>query len=133
MIKLACISQIKEWLLAGRTRMWIHLQILKPDNPSEDLQQISEWFNNLSQNAQMATLNNMYAEAYDSCAIENKEEREEQKSLMYERYLFLYRTAVENKETNVAKGILDSISKLLGLNEADKLEIRSHNIELEII
>lgn len=62
-------------------------------------------------------------EAYHTCKIENEGERQRQRELMYSRFLELYREAKERHDHNGACKVLDSMSKLLGLNDADKIEV----------
>lgn len=63
-------------------------------------------------------------EAYDKCAIEFAENREKQRQLMYDRYLSIYQDAVDARDRNNAAKVLDSLTKLMGLNEPDKIDIK---------
>lgn len=63
-------------------------------------------------------------EAYDRCAIEFAEERNKQRELMYDRYLSIYQDAVDARDRKSAVNVLDSLTKLMGLNEPDKIDIK---------
>ncbi|NDV83954.1 hypothetical protein [Bacteroides sp. 51] len=64
-------------------------------------------------------------QAYDECAIELADNREKQRNLMYDRYLSIYEDAVNNADRTNARQTLDSLTKLMGLNEPEKLMINS--------
>lgn len=72
------------------------------------------------------TINQWLQEAYDLCAIENAEQINKQRDLVYERFMELYRQALDRGDVKTAKSVLDSISKLLGLNEAESLDKATH-------
>lgn len=61
--------------------------------------------------------------AYDKCAIELAENREAQRSLMQERYLTIYEDALRSSDRTNARQTLDSLTKLMGLNEPEKINI----------
>jgi hypothetical protein len=63
-------------------------------------------------------------EAYDKCEVEFAEERKKQRELMYDRYLSIYQDAVDARDRKSAVNVLDSLSKLMGLNEPDKVDIK---------
>ena len=63
-------------------------------------------------------------EAYDKCSIEFAENREKQRELMYDRYLSIYQDAIDARDRSNAAKVLDSLTKLMGLNEPDKIDIK---------
>lgn len=63
-------------------------------------------------------------EAYDRCSIEFAENREKQRELMYDRYLSIYQDAIDARDRSSAAKVLDSLTKLMGLNEPDKIDIK---------
>ena len=56
-----------------------------------------------------------------------------QRELMYERFLNLYKEARDRHDLANARQILDSLSKLLGLNEADKIKVETENITVKLV
>lgn len=68
---------------------------------------------------------NIINKAYQLCKVELEQQREEMKATMYNRYLAVYEDAVDNSDRANAIKALDSISKLSGINEPDKLDITS--------
>lgn len=69
--------------------------------------------------------------AYDKCKIEMQGEAIGMRATILNRYLSVYNDAVMNSDRQSAIRALDSVTKLLGLNEADKLDITSNN-KLEV-
>lgn len=90
---------------------------------------MNEYLKNISTN----TLSNYICEAYDDCQIENDGEAQAQRELMYERFLNLYKEARDRHDLANARQILDSLSKLLGLNEADKIKVETENITVKLV
>ena len=114
------IQYIKELLLAGNLKYEIVKKLRKEGLP-EMGEEMNEYFKNISTN----TLSNYICEAYDDCQIENDGEAQAQRELMYERFLNLYKEARDRHDLANARQILDSLSKLLGLNEADKIKVET--------
>lgn len=61
--------------------------------------------------------------AYDQCKLELIENREELKMTMFNRYLSVYQSSIENMDRANAIKALDSISKLSGINDPEKIDI----------
>lgn len=68
-----------------------------------------------------------YKEATALLKVEFEEEKKELRNVLYERYLSLYKTCVSRNEMNTALNSLKEIAKLMGLNEADKVDVTSEN------
>lgn len=68
-----------------------------------------------------------YKEATALLKVEFEEEKKELRNVLYERYLSLYKTCVSRNEMNTALNSLKEIAKLMGLNEADKVDLTSEN------
>lgn len=68
-----------------------------------------------------------YKEATALLKVEFEEEKKELRNVLYERYLNLYKTCVSRNEMNTALNSLKEIAKLMGLNEADKVDVTSEN------
>lgn len=68
-----------------------------------------------------------YKEATALLKVEFDEEKKELRNVLYERYLSLYKTCVSRNEMNTALNSLKEMAKLMGLNEADKIDITSNN------
>lgn len=62
-------------------------------------------------------------EAHDKCKMELTENRDELRKVMYNRYLSVYQSAVENMDRGNAIKALDSIVKLSGISEPEKVDI----------
>lgn len=62
-------------------------------------------------------------EAHDKCKMELTEKRDELRQVMYNRYLSVYQSAVENMDRSNAIKALDSIVKLSGISEPEKVDI----------
>lgn len=68
-----------------------------------------------------------YKEATALLKVEFEEEKKELRNVLYERYLSLYKTCISRGEMNTALNSLKEIAKLMGLNEADKVDVTSEN------
>lgn len=73
------------------------------------------------------------AEAADTCKFETMAARDEAKALHLERYLDLYRKCDKANDRTNAKGVLDSIGKLMGLNEKEKVEIEHTSYRIKLV
>lgn len=62
-------------------------------------------------------------EAYNKCKLELTEKRDDLKMVMFNRYLSIYQDAVESRDRSNALKALDSITKLSGIAEPDKVDI----------
>lgn len=73
------------------------------------------------------------AEAADTCKFETMAARDEAKALHLERYLDQYRKADAANDRTNARAILDSIGKLMGLNEKEKVEIEHTSYKIKLV
>lgn len=73
------------------------------------------------------------AEAADTCKFETMAARDEAKALHLERYLDQYRKADAANDRTNARAILDSIGKLMGLNEKEKVEIQNVSYKIKLV
>lgn len=73
------------------------------------------------------------AEAADTCKFETQAARDEAKALHLERYLDQYRKADAANDRSNARAILDSIGKLMGLNEKEKVEIEHTSYRIKLV
>lgn len=74
-------------------------------------------------------------ESYDRCKLELKEERDEQRALMYSRVLSVYEDAIANSDRSNALKALSQLTDLMGLNEPDKVEVKgelTNNIRVKV-
>lgn len=78
-------------------------------------------------------LYNYVAEAADTCKFETMAARDEAKALHLERYLDQYRKADAANDRTNARAILDSIGKLMGLNEKEKVEIENVSYKIKLV
>ena len=78
-------------------------------------------------------LYNYLAEAADTCKFETMAARDEAKALHLERYLDQYRKADAANDRSNARAILDSIGKLMGLNEKEKVEIQNVSYKIKLV
>lgn len=78
-------------------------------------------------------LYNYVAEAADTCKFETMAARDEAKALHLERYLDQYRKADAANDRTNARAILDSIGKLMGLNEKEKVEIQNVSYKIKLV
>lgn len=76
---------------------------------------------------------NYVAEAADTCKFETMAARDEAKALHLERYLDQYRKADKANDRTNARQILDSIGKLMGLNEKEKVEIEHTSYKIKLV
>lgn len=79
------------------------------------------------------TLYEYLAEAADTCRFETMAARDEAKALHLERYLDQYRKADKANDRTNARAILDSIGKLMGLNEKEKVEIENVSYKIKLV
>lgn len=70
---------------------------------------------------------NYINEAFAKCKIELQGEAVQHRATILNRYLSVYNDAVMNDDRTNAIRALDSVTKLMGLNEAEKLDITSDN------
>ena len=73
------------------------------------------------------------AEAAETCKFETLAARDEAKALHLERYLDQYRKADAANDRTNARAILDSIGKLMGLNEKEKVEIENVSYKIKLV
>lgn len=78
------------------------------------------------------SLQNYIRWAYEKCKIELQENRDKEKQLMYARYLYLYQECFANNDRYTAKGVLDSLTKLMGLNEAETVNLNTSGIDINV-
>lgn len=74
-------------------------------------------------------------ESYDRCKLELKEERDEQRALMYSRVLAVYEDAIANSDRSNALKALSQLTDLMGLNEPDKVEVKgqiTNNLRVKV-
>lgn len=74
-------------------------------------------------------------ESYDRCKLELKEERDEQRAMMYSRVLAVYEDAVANGDRSNSLKALSQLTDLMGLNEPDKVEVKgeiTNNLRVKV-
>lgn len=74
-------------------------------------------------------------ESYDRCKLELKEERDEQRALMYSRVLAVYEDAIANGDRSNSLKALSQLTDLMGLNEPDKVELKgkiTNNLRVKV-
>lgn len=74
-------------------------------------------------------------ESYDRCKLELKEERDEQRAMMYSRVLAVYEDAVANGDRSNSLKALSQLIDLMGLNEPDKVEVKgeiTNNLRVKV-
>ena len=74
-------------------------------------------------------------ESYDRCKLELKEERDEQRALMYSRVLAVYEDAIANGDRSNSLKALSQLTDLMGLNEPDKVEVKgeiTNNLRVKV-
>lgn len=74
-------------------------------------------------------------ESYDRCKLELKEERDEQRALMYSRVLSVYEDSIANGDRSNALKALSQLTDLMGLNEPEKLEVKgeiTNNLRVKV-
>lgn len=74
-------------------------------------------------------------ESYDRCKLELKEERDEQRALMYSRVLAVYEDAIANGDRSNSLRALSQLTDLMGLNEPDKVEVKgeiTNNLRVKV-
>lgn len=62
-------------------------------------------------------------EAFENCKIELKEQREQQKELMYQRLLDVYQESRDARDRQNAISALKELKKLMGLDDPDKVDV----------
>lgn len=70
-------------------------------------------------------------EAFENCKIELKEQREQQKELMYQRLLDIYQESRDARDRQNAISALKELKKLMGLDDPDKVDVNA-NVNVEI-
>ena len=74
-------------------------------------------------------------ESYDRCKLELKEERDEQRALMYSRVLAVYEDAIANGDRSNSLKALSQLTNLMGLNEPGKVEVKgeiTNNLRVKV-
>lgn len=74
-------------------------------------------------------------ESYDRCKLELKEERDEQRAMMYSRVLAVYEDAIANGDRSNALKALSQLTDLMGLDEPDKVEVKgeiTNNLRVKV-
>lgn len=74
-------------------------------------------------------------ESYDRCKLELKEERDEQRALMYSRVLAVYEDAIANGDRSNSLKALSQLTDLMGLDEPDKVEVKgeiTNNLRVKV-
>ncbi len=62
-------------------------------------------------------------EAFENCKIELKEQKEQQKELMYQRLLDVYQECRDARDRQNAISALKELKKLMGLDDPDKVDV----------
>lgn len=70
-------------------------------------------------------------EAFENCKIELKEQREQQKELMYQRLLDVYQESRDARDRQNAISALKELKKLMGLDDPDKVDVNA-NVNVDI-
>lgn len=70
-------------------------------------------------------------EAYENCKIELKEQKEQQKELMYQRLLDVYQECRDARDRQNAISALKELKKLMGLDDPDKVDVNA-NVNVDI-
>lgn len=70
-------------------------------------------------------------EAYENCKIELKEQKEQQKELMYQRLLDVYQECRDARDRQNAISALKELKKLMGLDDPDKVDVTA-NVNVDI-
>lgn len=117
------LDKIRDLLISGESRYTI-LKNLRGGK--------YDWWPD-SQSYADTTLTVTLAEAADTCMFETQVARDEAKALHLERYLDQYRKADAANDRTNARAILDSIGKLMGLNEKEKVEIEHTSYKLKLV
>ena len=81
------------------------------------------------------SISGLIKESYDRCKLELKEERDEQRALMYSRVLAVYEDAIANGDRSNSLKALSQLTDLMGLNEPDKVEVKgeiTNNLRVKV-
>ena len=81
------------------------------------------------------SISSIIKESYDRCKLELKEERDEQRALMYSRVLAVYEDAIANGDRSNSLKALSQLTDLMGLNEPDKVEVKgeiTNNLRVKV-
>lgn len=78
------------------------------------------------------SINGIIRDAYKRCQLELKENRDEQRALMYSRILSIYESAVEANDRTNALRALDQLTNLMGLDEPEKVDVNMNNFKLRV-
>lgn len=78
------------------------------------------------------SINGIIRDAYKRCQLELKENRDEQRALMYSRILSIYENAVEANDRTNALRALDQLTNLMGLDEPEKVDVNMNNFKLRV-
>lgn len=70
------------------------------------------------------TIIRMYKEAHRWLKVEQEGDKDELRNIFYERYLHLYRNALQSNDRTNALATLKEMTRMLGLNEPEKLNIK---------
>lgn len=117
------LDKLRNELISGQSRYTI-IQNLRNG--------VYDWWED-SDKKNDTILYNYVAEAADTCKFETMAARDEAKALHLERYLDLYRKCDKANDRTNARAILDSIGKLMGLNEKEKVEIEHTSYKIKLV
>lgn len=70
------------------------------------------------------TILRMYKEAHRWLKVEQEGDKEQLRDIFYERYLNLYKNALQANDRTNALATLKEMTRMLGLNEPEKLNIK---------
>lgn len=121
------IERIYLKLLEGESRYRILLMLERDNFTDEDGNVIK------TSNLGRASRYNYIKEAYTRCETELKENRDEQRNIMWERLLSVYNDAMTAKDRGNALKALDMIAKLSGIYAPEQSEVKAEidgNIEI---
>lgn len=118
---LRLMEMIIDDIIKGKTRRDILFKVQKGEY--EDFKHSADW--------SIQWQYKKIAEAFDMLKEDNIKNRDEQINVIYNQYMKIYEESMSNKDRANARMTLDSLSKLLGLNEPDKVNVDS-NFEIKI-
>lgn len=117
------LEKLRQLLISGESRYTIFKNLR---------QGAYEWWPE-SKNLSDTCLRDILSEAADTCMFETQVARDEAKAVHLERYLDQYRKCDAANDRSNARAILDSIGKLMGLNEKEKVEIEHTSYKIKLV